>query len=221
MSKLLTPRHSVANVADLLDQLGGIAPSRVLLSPPPGKAKETDVVWLDDHANRLCELVDGVLVEKIMGAKESLLAVVIVHLLEGFVSEHDLGVVLGADGMLRLRPRLVRIPDVSFISWDRLPDQEFPDDPIPILAPNLAVEVLSEGNTKREMDRKLREYFAAGVRLVWLVDPRSSTIDAYTKVHEVRRYRNGQTLDGGDVLPGFKLPLRQLFTRAKRRRKNR
>ena len=66
---------------------------------------------------------------------------------------------------------LVRIPDVAFTSWERLPGRRVPPEPIPELAPDLAVEVLSQSNTEAEMTRKRGEYFAAGVRLVWLVDP--------------------------------------------------
>ena len=68
------------------------------------------------------------------------------------------------------------------------------------------------------MERKLREYFAAGVRIVWMIDPKTRTVDVYTSPTEFRRYRNGQTLDGGRVLPGFKLPLRQFFASTTRRK---
>src|SRR5206468_1626606 len=83
----------------------------------------------------------------------------------------------------------------------------------PILdrAPDLAVEVLSKGNTRAEMDRKLREYFAAGVRLVWLIDPKTRTARVHTSPEEMTRLGEGDTLDGGDVLPGFALPLRDLL----------
>jgi Uma2 family endonuclease len=64
---------------------------------------------------------------------------------------------------------------VSFVSWDRLPGHELPAEPIPDPAPDLAVEVLSESDTEGEMKRKLREYFKAGSRLVWLVNPRTRT----------------------------------------------
>ncbi len=159
----------------------------------------------------MCELVDGVLVEKVMGTLEALLAGWLLHHFWTFLNQHDLGTALGADGMMRLRPKLVRIPDVSFISWDRLPTRELPDQPIADLVPDLPVEVLSEGNTKGEMERKLREYFDAGVRLVWFVRPKTRTVDVYTMPTNVRRLRRDQTLDGGAVLPGFALPLRQLF----------
>ena len=84
--------------------------------------------------------------------------------------------------MMRLAPGLVRIPDVSFVSWDRFPDRRVTREPVPAIAPDLAVEVLSESNTKAEMDRKLREYFAAGARLVWYLDPEDRTVRVYTAV---------------------------------------
>src|SRR5262249_40588800 len=134
-------------VGEMLEQLGRIDPRRVRLRPPPGEATEKDVLRLLDRENRLFELVDGVLVEKIMGLKESALAMLIGSRIESFVAGHDLGLVAGADGTLRLMPRLVRIPDVSFISWTQLPSREYPAKPIPDLYPDLAVEVLSPGNT--------------------------------------------------------------------------
>jgi Uma2 family endonuclease len=88
----------------------------------------------------------------------------------------------------------------------------------------LAVEVLSKGNTKKEMDRKIQEYFRAGVRLVWLVEPKTETARVYTSPTKVHRIGTDGALDGGDVLPGFVLPLRKLFdhaTRATQRRKAR
>ena len=86
--------------------------------------------------------------------------------------------------MMRIAPGLVRIPDVSFICWDRLPGRESPREPIPDLAPDLAVEVLSEGNTKAEMARKVREYFEAGVKLVWLIDPKKRTARVFSTVEK-------------------------------------
>jgi Uma2 family endonuclease len=79
------------------------------------------------------------------------------------------------------------------------------------LAPDLAIEVLSEGNTPREMARKGNEYFASGCRLVWLVDPRTRSIVVYTSPAENITLTEKETVTGGDVLPGFLLPLRQPF----------
>jgi Uma2 family endonuclease len=221
MTKLLTPPDTIETVADLLESLGGIDPARVRWHRHRGPATEKDVTAIHDREDRLYELVDGVLVEKAMGVLESMLALVLGRFLDTFAAEHDLGVVLGADGTLRLKPRLVRIPDVSFISWDRIPGGRFPTTPIPDLVPDLAVEVLSPSNTKKEMERKLREYFQAGVRLVWFVRPKTRTVDVYTAPEKVRRLRGDQVLDGGAVLPGFTLPLPQLFDRVNRRRTGR
>ena len=105
------------------------------------------------------------------GSNEARLAAVLIKLLEDYLERRDLGIVLGADATLRLAPGLVRFPDVSFISWDRFPGLELPAEPVPSLAPDLAVEIVSAGNTEAEMQRKVREYFAAGTRHIWLLDP--------------------------------------------------
>ena len=106
-------------------------------------------------------------------------------------------------------------PDVAFASWDRFPGRKRPKVAIPDLAPDLVVEVLSKGNTRAEMRRKLGEYFAAGVRLVWLVHPRKRTVRVYTSVEHSVLLKEGQSLDGGDVLPGFALALEELFAEQK------
>ena len=159
----------------------------------------------------LCELVEGVLVEKLMGFRESFLTIALSAVLWGFVKTRNLGLVTGADGMVRLAPGLVRIPDLAFISWQRLPERRVPTDPIPGLVPDLVVEVLSEGNTAAEMARKRREYFAAGVRLAWFVDPVARTVEVYTAANQSTLLEAEQTLDGGTVLAGFSLPLAELF----------
>jgi Uma2 family endonuclease len=79
------------------------------------------------------------------------------------------------------------------------------------MAPDLAVEILSKGNTKKEMARKLREYFGAGTRLVWYVDVKKQAVDAFTSPYDRAQLGVDDTLDGGDVVPGFRLPIRELF----------
>jgi Uma2 family endonuclease len=210
------------NLADLIERLGGIPPERILLHPPPGTATEQDLInLLEAPRKRLCELVDGVLVEKPAATKEALLAGIIVQIMWNHVEPKNLGVVIPADGPLRLWLGLVRIPDVSFVSLDRIPGEEFPDQPIASIIPDLAVEVLSKGNTPREMARKLKEYFQAGVRLVWLIQPKTQTAEVYTSPTKKRKVGKDQALDGGDVLPGFTLSLRQLFGRLKLKRDGR
>jgi Uma2 family endonuclease len=157
-------------------------------------------------------LIDGVLVEKAMGFRESLLAVSLLTTLDLFVNARKLGLVAGPDGMMRLSSGLVRIPDVSFISWKDIPGGKVPEAPIPKLAPTLATEVLSESNTPAEIKRKRREYFKAGTSLMWVVDPKVRTVTVWTSVKKSQVLTESDTLDGGSVLPGFKLPLKELFS---------
>jgi Uma2 family endonuclease len=80
------------------------------------------------------------------------------------------------------------------------------------VAPDLAVEVLSVGNTPGEMARKRQEYFSAGVQVVWQVDPRTRTVEVFTVPAQSTVLHEAQTLEGGMVLPGFTLPLQELFS---------
>jgi Uma2 family endonuclease len=198
-------------LADALRQLGGISPRRIRFRPAPGTATEKDVIKIRDRERRLFELVDGVLVEKVMGYLESVLAIELAGLLRDYIKRRKLGTLAGEGGMLRLSPGLVRIPDLSFISRARMAQHRQALTPIFPLAPDLAIEVLSEGNTSREMARKVREYFDSGCRLVWLVDPRARTVAVYSSPAKPIVLTERQTLTGGDVLPGFRLGLRKLF----------
>lgn len=208
----------ILTLDDLLEHLGGISPSRVLYRPLPGTATEADLILANAGKRGLFELVDGVLLEKGMGYVESAIAGLILALLRAFVVPRNLGIVTGADGMMRLFPGLVREPDVAYVSWNRVPGGRYPTEAIASFAPDLAVEVLSRSNTKAEMARKRREYFAAGVRLVWEVDPRSRTVNVYHAPDESTLLDITMTLDGGDVLPGFFLPLLDLFGELEPRR---
>jgi Uma2 family endonuclease len=138
------------------------------------------------------------------------------RLLGNHVSQYELGLVLGADGMLRLAPGLVRIPDVSFVSWQRLPGGELPDQVIVDLAPDLAVEIVSKRNTREEMDRKLREYFAAGVQQVWYVCPESREVRVFSGAEQHVTLCEHDTLEGRDVLARFRLGLNEFFAPPRR-----
>jgi Uma2 family endonuclease len=205
------PAQTERTLAALLDELGNISPNRILLKGPLGKATEQDVLDVDNETGLAPELIDGVLVEKAVGYLESLLAVTLGSHLVDFVRSKKLGIVLGEGGTLRILPGQVRIPDVCFVSRDRLPDGKLPEAPIPGLVPDLAIEILSASNTPGEMRRKLREYFEAGVRLVWYIDPPSRTAIVYTAIDQCQTLAEEDELDGGDVLPGFRLPLGVLF----------
>jgi Uma2 family endonuclease len=198
-------------VADLMERFGPMRLSRIRFDPFPGTATEQDVLDLLEHNNQLYELVDGVLVGKAMGFPESCLAASLIAVLKAFVSQHRLGTVTAPDGLMRLAPGLVRIPDVAFIRWEQFPNRQIPRTPVPSLAPDLAIEVLSPSNTEEEMERKRQDYFGAGCKLVWLVDPDARTVTVYAGPDQPTVLREDQTLDGGTVLPGFALPLRQLF----------
>jgi Uma2 family endonuclease len=202
---------NTATIGDLLHRLGSIPAARVRLHPYPGTATEADVLKVLDEENRPCELVEGTLVEKPMGYEESGLAMLIGTFLNNFVRPRKLGIVTGQAGTVRLFPGLVRIPDVAFASWGCFPDRKRPKARIPQIAPDLVVEVLSKSNTKPEMAKKLGEYFDAGVRLVWMVDPRKQTVRVYTGIAQSVLIKRGQSLDGGAVLPGFVLRLEELF----------
>ena len=211
------PAHA-ETLADLLDRLGNVPLERIRLHPAPGTATEDDVLARPGGEKRLCELVDGVLVDKPVGFHESLLATLLSSFLWRFLEEHDLGIALGADTMLRLAPGLVRLPDVSFFSWERFPGRRLPTTQIAALAPDLAVEVLSPSNTQREMTRKLHEYFTAGCRLAWYVPFGEHVVRVYARPTEVRILHEDDVLDGGAVLPGFRLAIRDWFDRAGPRR---
>jgi Uma2 family endonuclease len=202
---------AVWTAVDLVERLGAIPLVRVLTNPPPGSATERDVIEVHDRENRLCELIDGTLLEKTAGNYESYLAGVLIQLLGAFVQQNGLGIIMPPDGMMRLAPGLVRLPDVSFISWERLPGRKIPHKEIWDLAPDLAIEVISRGNTRQEMARKLTDYFSAGVRLVWYVYPAACEVQAYESPDKCVTLSAEGTLDGGQVLLGFQLPLSTLF----------
>ncbi|MBW3599455.1 MAG: Uma2 family endonuclease [Planctomycetes bacterium] len=204
------------SLADLQADLGDIPAERIRLVPPPGYATEEDVLRIADREDRLYELENGVLVEKPMGLYESIVAGLILSYINAFLEENDLGKASGADGPFRILPGIVKLPDVSFVGWSRWPKTPLPRGRTPSIVPHLAVEVLSESNTAREMENKLQRYFEAGVELVWYVDPESRSARVFTSPTDVTTVDENGLLDGGAVLPGFQLSLRQLFERADR-----
>lgn len=125
----------IRTIADLLHRLGDIPADRVRFDPVPGTATIEDLLRPE---NKGCERVDDTLVEKPMGSPESLLAIALGGLLDAFVDRNNLGVVTGPDGMLQILAGLVRLPDIAFISWDRLPNGVIPEEPVWNVAPDLA-----------------------------------------------------------------------------------
>ncbi len=137
--------------------------------------------------------------------------------LGNFVEEHALGEVLGAEAgfLVETDPDSVVAADAAFVSSERLAGVESFEKFLPF-APDLAVEVLSPGNTVQEIDEKIALYFAAGARLVWVFNPKRRTAAAHRSPFDVRILGEGDALDGGDVLPGFSLELSKLFAGVKK-----
>lgn len=158
-----------------------------------------------------CELVDGQLVEKNIGAESDWIGLRLGTILSNYVISSKAGWVFGSDigylcfGINRVR---VRKPDVSFVSYSRL--THIPRGHIQV-APDLAVEVVSPNDLFSEVQVKVEEYLAAGVRMVWVVDPDTRTVVEYLLSGEVQRLRESDTLSGGTVLPGFCCTVTDLF----------
>jgi Uma2 family endonuclease len=211
---MVRPTHlQLRTVEDLLHDLGDVPARRVLTQPPPGTATEADLLRLVEVEKILVEMVDGTLVEKLVGWNEGVVGMAIAGPLREFAKTHKLGVVAGADATLRMRGGNTRLPDAVFVAWSSMPGGRMPQESVPMLPPDLVVEVLSESNTRAEMSIKRREYFESGAKLVWEVDPVARTASIYRPANpdqaDVRT--EAQDLDGENVLPGFRLPLREVF----------
>jgi Uma2 family endonuclease len=211
----VSTQRPAVTMQDLLDQLGGIAPERVRLQPTPGTARQKDLLDArrgGSEPARL-ELVDGVLVEKLpMGWFESILASVLAGRIRAYLDQDNVGVVSsGGDGYLKLKPNMIRVPDVAVVLWERIPGRKSPRTPCPELVPDLVVEVLSKGNTKREIERKQRDFFAHGSRLFWVVDPRKQTVTVHRADGTRQVLGADDNVSGEQVLPGFQLSIREWF----------
>lgn len=181
MPRTKARRVRFTTFGEVLRHLKGISPRRIQVVPAPGTATVRDVIRLDRrrHEIGLFELVDGVLVAKVGGFWEAVAAGQVAYPIQNFQMRHNLGVVVGAGGLMQLASRLVRAPTVSFDSWEQLPDRLVTRQPVPRLHPDLAVEIPSPENTKAELARKRADYFTAGTRLVWQVDLNTQTVDVY------------------------------------------
>jgi Uma2 family endonuclease len=208
-----TARPQFDNLAEFLEQLGDIPPRRICYDPLPGTASKRDLLRRCAQNGKRYELVNHTLVERPMGSPEAYLAARLIGQFEMFLSSHDLGFLYAPDSLIEILPDQVRGPDVCFVSWTKRPERTVPTEPISDLIPDLVVEILSPSNTTREMRLKVREYFESGVRLVWIIDPAKRSAEILTAPDAKTSLAESGTLDGGDVLPGFRLPLAKLFER--------
>ena len=208
----LEVERTVPRLADILAPVGDIPLDRILWDPLPGTATEADMIRLVDGDSKvLVELIDGILVEKPMSKLASYLTATLMAILVRFVRKQNLGLVGTPDLMMRVSKHRIRLPDISYTCWER--QLLLDDDTSGIIpfAPDLAVEVLSPSNTRAEMRKKVQEYFAGGSQSVWIVNAEQQFVDVFTSPTDSLRLGNTDTVTGGDVLPGFELPLSELF----------
>ena len=171
-----------------------------------------DLYAMPDVPGKRFELVKGELVEvPIAGYPHAQLVRALQRLLDRFVVEHRPGEVFG-DGLgyiIARDPDVVRVPDVSFIARERLPAQGIQGF-VPF-APDLAVEIVSPGDRAEELYGMVREYLAAGVRLVWVFWPKYRAVSVHAPGAPTRELGHDDELDGGDVLPGYRVRVSELF----------
>jgi Uma2 family endonuclease len=146
-----------------------------------------------------------------VGIRHAVVVSKIGRLLGNFVEKNSLGIV-GLDGgfYLRRNPDTLRAPDMAFISKERIAregiPEKFADSP-----PGLAIEVLSLEDTVTDMQKKVEEYLTGGVPLVWIIDPANQRVTVYRDLQDVKVLTHDQELDGGHVLPGFRIKVGDIF----------
>lgn len=160
-----------------------------------------------------CELVQGRVIRVSPASKRhGAIAMTIGALLYTHVKKHKLGKTYAAETgvYIQRNPDTVRAPDAMFISNER---EAQSNDPIKFIdiAPDLAVEVLSPNDTWTEVETKIEEYFSAGVRLIWAIDPKQEIVAIYHPNGERIRLTKTDTLTGSDVLPDFAVPITEIF----------
>lgn len=159
-----------------------------------------------------CELIEGELIQMSpAGSWHGWVAAAFCRFLADFVEAHSLGSVFTAETgfVLSRKPDTVRAPDVSFVRAERLAGglpKGFFEGP-----PDLAVEVLSPWDRWSEVAAKAQVWLRAGCRVVWIADPETREVHVHRAASDVRILREADTLDGGDLLPGFAVPVRDLF----------
>ena len=149
------------------------------------------------------------------GLEASEIAGVVIAFLLPFVRSRKLGVVSTSDGTYYLarNPDTIVVPDVAFVRWEHLPDRTRPKGFCPV-PPDLAVEVVSPSDTPRDVAGKVELYRRAGVPLVWWIYPERRAVIVFRAGQQVAELGEGDELDGGEVLPGFRLLVAEIFAEA-------
>lgn len=183
-----------------------------ILALPKTNYTPEDLLAMPDEGKDY-ELVDGRLVERNMGMRSSFVGGRILLLLGAWCDSHGTGCVYAADAGYQCfanHPNKVRKADVSFISFERQPAAEIPDG-YSRIPPDLAVEVVSPNDLVDEVDEKILEYLEAGVRLVWIVRPRSRLVEIHRTDGTSSLLRDTAEIAGEPVLPGFRCPVALFF----------
>jgi Uma2 family endonuclease len=181
--------------------------------PENGTSESQSSILVSVPDDMLYEVVDGKIVEKIVGVYEADIATLLIRFLAPFVAAHRLGRVLG-ETIFRIdqAKNLQRRPDVAFVSDARWPAHRKPPKvAVWDMVPDLAIEIVSPSNTADHVQEKIHEYFTAGVSRVWVVYPGQQEVYVYATATQVQIVPLGQDLDGGELVPGFRLPLTALF----------
>jgi Uma2 family endonuclease len=159
------------------------------------------------------ELIEGILRERVpMGARHGEIEFEIGGPLHRHVRGAGLGRVYPSDThfVILVDPDITVVPDLSFVRADRLPPEEERQGFLR-LAPDLVVEVVSPTDRFNAVMEKVDQYQRAGVPLIWLVQPRRRAVTEFALGQEPRTLREGDALDGGEIVPGFVLPVADIF----------
>lgn len=206
-------------LADLPAFVNDYPIERICFNPIPGTATQDDLFRLNEVEGRHCELIHGTLVEKAMGSLEGFLASWLATHFNNYLVQHEIGAAFGDNVPLVFSQRLVYIPDAGFIASARLPEGQFPDEkPFAEVIPNLAVEIISASNTKKEMERKLASYFECGVQEVWYIYPQQLQLLQFLPGQSPKILTIEDSISTS-LLPGFSLSIKTLFSPPGRRLK--
>ncbi len=171
-----------------------------------------DLANLDDKPGRY-DLIRGELVHMPpAGGEHGEVGMLLAIRVGGYVLQHQLGKAYAAETGFTLsrNPDTVLAPDLAFVSTERLPSREERIGFVPV-APDLIVEIISPSERAGMIARKVSEYLSAGVQAIWLVHPGRKSITIHTQDEDVVVLTMDDELDGGDVLPGFRLPVADIF----------
>ena len=170
-------------------------------------------LWLMQDDECFHELVKGELIRMApAGGKHGEIGFELAGQIRDYLKQHRIGKGYSADtGFILARdPDVVRSPDVAFILTDRLPPEEKRGAFLE-LAPDLAVEIVSPSDSSSAVNDKVMQYLDLGVKLVWLIHPSTKSVNVYTPDRTVRILGENDELDGGEVLPGFRLRIADIF----------